>query len=59
MISAPITYILMTQWINSFANKITLDIWIFLLAGLIVAFIALMTLCLQTIKAAVLNPVDE
>jgi putative ABC transport system permease protein len=59
LISAPIGYRLMDQWLDNFANKITLDGWTFLYSGGLVILISLATLSLQTFKASMLNPVDE
>jgi putative ABC transport system permease protein len=59
MISAPVGYYLMNQWLTRFANKIELNIWIFVVSALIVTFVAFVTLGLQTVKATMTNPVDE
>lgn len=58
-IAAPVAYYFMNEWLTRFANKIELSIWIFLISGLLVISIALITLSLQTIKATMTNPVDE
>lgn len=59
VIAAPVGYYLMNQWLTRFANKIELNIWIFCVSGLMVTFIAFITLSLQTFKATMTNPVDE
>ena len=59
VIAAPIGYYLMNQWLTRFANRIELNIWVFVLSALIVIMVAVMTLSLQTIKATMTNPVDE
>lgn len=59
IIAAPIGYYLMNQWLTRFANRIELNIWVFVLSALIVIMVAVMTLSLQTIKATMTNPVDE
>lgn len=59
VISAPMGYVLMDKWLDNFANKIALDFRIFLYSGCLVVLIALVTLSVQTLKAAMLNPVDE
>lgn len=59
LLSAPLGYYLMSQWLARFANRIELSIWIFLLAAVMVFLIALITLGIQTVKAALTNPVDE
>lgn len=58
-ISAPMAYYLMQEWLSLFAYKVTLDFAIFLLAAAIVTAIAVITLALQTFKAAVVDPVKE
>ena len=55
----PIVYILMKKWLNNFAYRISLSVWIFILSGLMALTIALLTVGYQSIKAAVANPVDS
>ena len=59
LISLPISYWLMKEWLESFVYRIELNFWFFAGSGLIALFIALATMSLQTIKAATLNPVDS
>lgn len=59
VIAAPVGYYLMDQWLTRFANKVELSVWIFVIAGLLVTFIAFVTLSVQTVKATMTNPVDE
>ena len=49
----------MHKWLQSFAYRIALDIWIFIFAGIVAFVIALLTVSYQTIKAATANPVDS
>jgi putative ABC transport system permease protein len=58
-IAAPVGYYLMNQWLTRFANKIELNVWIFLISGIMVTFISFITLSIQTVKATMTNPVDE
>lgn len=55
----PIGYYLMKNWLYNFAYKTTLSWWIFVLSGLIVLLISLLTVSWQTYKAATQNPVDS
>jgi putative ABC transport system permease protein len=55
----PIAYFVMNRWLQNFAYRIHLDIWIFIFAGLAALFIALLTVSYQTIKAARANPIDS
>lgn len=59
LIAAPVGYYLMNEWLTQFANKIELNVWIFCISALMVTIIALLTLSLQTVRAAMTNPVDE
>lgn len=60
IIAWPVTYLLMNNyWLVNFPFKIGLSIFIFLSAGLISLFIALLTVSFQSIKAALANPVDS
>ncbi len=58
MISIPISYFLAEEWLSSFAFRIELAWWWFALSGMAALTIAWLTVSLQTLKAANLNPVD-
>jgi putative ABC transport system permease protein len=47
------------KWLQNFAYKTGLSWWIFVLAGLITFGIALITVNIKAIKAAVANPVKS
>jgi putative ABC transport system permease protein len=55
----PLAYYAMSRWIRSFAFRIDIKLWIFLLAAVLAAAIALLTVGYQTVKAAVSNPVES
>jgi putative ABC transport system permease protein len=58
LLAIPLSYFLMTDWLDSFANRITLS-WYYFAASLAIAVsIALLTVIFQSIKAARANPVD-
>ncbi len=59
LIASPIAWWLTAKWLQNYANRIELNIWIFISAGIIVVFIALITISLRTIKAALQNPVKS
>jgi len=59
LIAAPAAYYFMHQWLQSFAYRINIEPWIFLLTILISVFIAGLTVGYQAIKAAVANPVKS
>lgn len=51
-------YFLMTNWLDDFAYRTSLGIWIFVLASVISFLIAFLTISFQSIKAALANPVE-
>lgn len=59
LIASPITYYVMQKWLQDFAYRITIPWWLLALAGMSALLIALITVSLQTIKAAVANPVNS
>ncbi len=58
LVAWPTAYYFMSRWLQNFAYRISLSVWIFVLSGLIVFFIAMLTLSFQVIKAGISNPVD-
>ncbi len=54
----PVAWFLMQKYLNGFAYKIDLSWWIFVLAGIIVLAIALLTVSWQSWRAATRNPVE-
>lgn len=57
IVAIPVTYLVMNMWLQSFAYRVTVSAWTFLLSALIVTFIASSTIAWQTIKTAVSNPI--
>jgi putative ABC transport system permease protein len=51
-------YLLMQNWLDDFAYRTGIVIWVFILATLIAFIIAFITISFQSIKAAMANPVD-
>ncbi len=59
VLASPIAWYFMSNWLNDFAYRINLSIWIFLLAGSMAILIAFITISFQSVKAAIANPVDS
>ena len=59
LVAFPVAWWAMNQWLQSFAYRIGISWWIFVAAGLTAIFIALITVSIQTIRAAVANPVKS
>jgi len=59
MIATPIAWWVMRQWLKDFAYRIQISWWVFALAGAAALFIALATVSVQAVKAALKNPVKS
>ena len=59
LISVPITWWAMHEWLQDFAYRINIHWWVFALAGMIAILISVLTISFQAIKAAIANPVKS
>lgn len=59
VIAVPVAWWLMSKWLQSFAYRISISIWVFVFAGITALIIALITVSFQSIKAAIANPVNS
>ena len=59
LIAAPIAFYFVSQWLENFAYRITLDWTLFGLAALIAVCTAIIAVSYHTIKAAVVNPIKS
>jgi putative ABC transport system permease protein len=59
VITSPVSWLLMRNWLNSFAYRIEIPAWIFVSSGLTAIVIALFTISFQSVKAAIANPVKN
>jgi putative ABC transport system permease protein len=59
VIAFPIAWWMMNKWLQSFAYRIDISWWVFVLAGLLTIAIALLTVSFQAVKAAIANPVKS
>jgi len=57
LIASPVAWYVMNWWLADFAYKISVEWWVFVLAGLLAIGIALLTVSFKAIRAAVVNPV--
>lgn len=58
VIACPIAWYTMHEWLNNFAYKTELSLWIFAIAGILALGIALLTVSFLSWKAASRNPVE-
>ena len=59
LIAVPVAWWVMNKWLQDFAYRISIQWWVFLIAGCIAVFIAFVTISFQAIRAAVANPVKS
>jgi len=58
LIALPISYFIAVYWLDSFSYKIDLQWWYFVGAGVVTLIISLLTISVQSTKAAKANPVN-
>ncbi len=58
-IATPIVWYYMHQWLQDYAYRINISLWLFAAGGLAAIVIALATISFQAIKAAIANPVKS
>lgn len=59
LIASPISWWAMHTWLQGFAYRINIPVWVFLASGVSAISIALFTVSFQSIKAAMANPVNS
>jgi putative ABC transport system permease protein len=59
VIAFPIAWFTMHNWLRDFAYRISIQWWVFLVAGVLAAAVALITISFQAIRAALSNPVKS
>ncbi|MEI9908402.1 MAG: FtsX-like permease family protein [Bacteroidota bacterium] len=55
----PVAWFAMNNWLKDFAYRINIQWWVFVVAGIVAALIAFLTVSFQAIKAAISNPVKS
>ncbi|GAG92813.1 unnamed protein product, partial [marine sediment metagenome] len=55
----PTAYFIMNKWLQSFAYRINIGVWMFVLLAVLAVGIALITVSYQAFKAARANPIDS
>jgi ABC-type antimicrobial peptide transport system permease subunit len=59
IIATPITWYFVNDWLGDYVYHINISWWIFLVAGIMALLIALLTVGFQSLKAAIVNPVES
>lgn len=58
IIAVPLTWYLMDRWLQNYAYRTKLNVWVFFLSGIIIIGLALISVSWQSWKAATRNPVE-
>ncbi|MEH6304607.1 FtsX-like permease family protein [Olivibacter sp. CPCC 100613] len=59
VVASPIAWWVTNKWLDDFAYRVEVSWWLFVIAGIVSLFVALITISFQTIRAATANPVDS
>jgi len=59
VVAFPLAWWAMHDWLQNYAYRITINWWVFILAGIVALIIALLTISFQSIRAAIANPVKS
>jgi putative ABC transport system permease protein len=59
VIAAPLAWFAMHRWLQGFAYRQNIQWWIFAVTGLCALLVAILTVSYQSLKAAVVNPVNN
>lgn len=58
LIAVPLSYYFTQQWLNGFTYRIGIEIWPFVISGLLTFIVAFITVTYHSLKASLINPVD-
>ncbi len=59
VIASPVAWFAMNKWLQGYAYRISIQWWVFAVAGITAIIIAFITMSFQAIKAALANPVKS
>ncbi|MHA4806713.1 ABC transporter permease [Flavitalea flava] len=58
LVATPLAWLVMHKWLESFAYRVSIGLGVFLLAGVLAILIAVITISVQAIRAALANPIQ-
>ena len=59
VIAVPLTYWLMNNWLENYKYRININWWLFVIVGIVMFVLTLVVVSLNTVKAAIANPVKS
>lgn len=57
LLAIPVSWYAMSEWLQSFAYRVSISWWMFAFSGLLAVAVAVFTISFQSIKVALMNPV--
>jgi len=59
LVAAPLAYLIVDYWLDDFAYRTPIELWVFVVAAASPLILSLLTISFQSIKAAYMNPVES
>jgi putative ABC transport system permease protein len=59
LIAFPASWYFVSNWLNSFAYRVDITIWVYVVSGLVAVSIGLITISFKTVATALVNPVNS
>jgi len=59
IVAAPISYLLIQKWLQNFFYRIEISWWMFVIPGVLILGIALLTVSAQSLKTALSKPAES
>lgn len=59
IIATPLAWLVMQKWLQGFAYRQNIEWWVFVVTAIGALVIAVITVCYQAVKAALVNPADS
>jgi ABC-type antimicrobial peptide transport system permease subunit len=59
VLAFPMAWWMMSQWLNGYAYRVSIGAWVFIIAGLSILLITLLTVSYQSLRSALMNPVKS
>jgi len=59
LIAWPAAWLVMHRWLHGFAYRVEISAWTFVMAGLLTVMVAILTVSVQALRGALVNPVES
>lgn len=58
VVAVPISYLLTQEWLNGFSYRIGIEVWPYIISGLLTFLVAFLTVAYHSMRASSINPVE-